>query len=257
MGRSRKLGSTYNVFLHCVEIAESEGDQYWVDVFTQLSRNKPPKRFIFRENERLDGSGKLLFKKGNKYETLEVTTNAKDMYPLIINFLHIHGGLASELDNNHVNDSLQVEDCEITWQLLSKKRATREQLLMDYVNKLSQLYYLTQRELIQLKLLVDYGLSTKRFNKDNIIMKDYAINQIMGLYFNSTERCFTIDPTLKAKKTTRANKFDPLADPFGTPKSALYEERWTHFIDLYGRQLLVPPQLCVPKLVLLLKPIAR
>lgn len=205
-------------------------DKFWVEKLRKASYGQFPRYFYFND-------GFLSFKKANVSQFLELKEDSNESANRCVNFMRDHGGIYSKKDELELmkkkeQESINSEPIEKTW--LNSNKSIRESLLSYYLTDIKERMDLSNKERSQLSKIINYGIFTKHFGNNNIIVKDNRIYQITGLLWNENTRKFYIDPSLKpiASRVYSRNKnvnndYDS-ADKDMIPQ---FNVRWKKLVD--------------------------
>ncbi|AYV86150.1 MAG: hypothetical protein Solumvirus1_25 [Solumvirus sp.] len=190
--------SMNSIFAECADLIE---DQYWVSIFESAACGKFPKKFTCKNNQ-------LIFKKGTKTEILKIPESSEDALPELLDFFRRNGDMMSAADEKLVIDernetSKMCNHDEIWSSWKNLKKSTKSQLLDNYITSLDKQLFLNKFEEAQLKEVIILGIANKSFDNDSIILKDMAIDKIIGLYYDPITRKFSINSTKKSKAASK------------------------------------------------------
>lgn len=186
-------------------------DPYWSEQMRKASLGRFPRYFSFSDRT-------MIYKKGTKYSTKEISANPYEAACAYITFVRYHGSIFSETDNrNSTEERAKVSlllntEGNMSWEKIKKK--ARQCMLFEYISKLKTEMVLTDSEFSQLKQTIFLGIITKKFGKDNINIEEKAITRIDGLRWNRKLRYFYTDHVLTPshrKSTSRAHAASSLA----------------------------------------------
>lgn len=184
------------IFADCALIIQ---DQFWIDKFNMMSYGKFPNKFSYRSNI-------LSYKKGNRYNTIQVSENPYEAICACMEFLKINGGIFSQMDEQtalelqYTRQSNRIVEKEpIIWSKLNKKMQMI--FISFYVLEMKEKMGLNKDELEQLRQTINLGIYNKLLVETNIILSNEQIVTINDLFFDSEERLFFLNPNLKASIT--------------------------------------------------------
>jgi len=201
-------------------------DPFWIDVFTQASYGKMPKKFSFSEMT-------LCYNKGQKtgaralYQTPESAQQA-------IQFFRAYGAIYSPIDQQTAlfqHQTSQVTSQPLTWATANRK--TKISLISNYVDEVKTAMQLSNAERDQLAETIHLGIGSKVFNRDNIGVQFHKIVVIQPLYWDPQLRMFYPDPNCKPlrsnSRSTSKNKASANAKSRGHVPT--FRSSWNKFLD--------------------------
>lgn len=207
-------------------------DPYWVERINLAACGKFSRGFMYRD-------GKIIHKKGNKYNSIVLGENAYETVHAFISFMRTYGNIRSPTDEQNEEEAHQrrlkeaAEQNPITWKDANKK--LQESMICNYITTMKDVMKLSKSEAEQLRSIVKYGINNKYFTKENITLKENRIYTIDGLLWNAENRSFFISPTVVPKVTRRSSKkCEEYADIFEcTQKDMIpqFRNRWNKYID--------------------------
>ena len=212
------------IFSECAEVNK---DPYWIERFNEAAVGKFPKKFSFKD-------GVLSFKKGTKYITMEVPVNPYLASEMCIDFFRNNGGLFSDMDKQtslEIRCSSDSEITDLTWTDSNKK--TQECMISYYIMDKKPEMSLTPEEVKQLRQTIYFGVSNKYFDKNNIIIEKNRIIEIRGLFWNSSERIFYIDPQLVPTTTRSYSRKKDLSQTETHQKDMIpqFYSKWKKYLE--------------------------
>jgi hypothetical protein len=215
------------IFATCANVTT---DPFWAERFTAASVGTFPKGFSFNDDV-------LLYRKGARSHTLEVSKNGHEAAPACMEFFRAYGGIFSPLDQANsielqfAQAQAAANQDELTWATANKK--VQECMINNYLSTMMQVMSLTVKETGQLRQTVKLGISHKYFGKDNIVVAQNRIQSVQGLLWNPTLREFYINPELKPNMTrSYARKKDGPAAVEGTQKDTVpqFTIKWDKYL---------------------------
>jgi len=181
----------HKIFADCAEVID---DPYWITKFNNISIGKFPPKFSYND-------GVLTYRKGTKYQTLNVSENAYEASHACIEFFQTNGSIFSSTDEQNASDQQRKRAEEtsnkepLTWATATKK--DHECLISYYTMGMQKLMELTELEVEQLRQTLRLGISNKFFGKHNITVENNRIQAVNGILWNPESRKFYIDKDLK------------------------------------------------------------
>ena len=202
--------------------SEMETDAYWITQFKTAAEGKFPKYFTY--------NGKILtHKNGNKCNSIELQSKDEDSLKLCKEFVKLHGGLFSALDELN-SERYSIPEDEITWS--GSKAKMKKNLVNKFIEDLTVKMNLDDDQVNQLTQTISVGISCGVFDKKNIITKDRRILEIKDLYFE--DNLFKFKEPKNMKKTPQIKVIDTDITPDMIPK----------FSKIWGKKLesIIPKQ---------------
>lgn len=203
------------------EAANVSLDPEWKELLKNAQDGVFPTRFSYNDNDCA-----LSYKVGQNITRQYVRSiNPVEVATIFQSFLRENGGIYSEIDQRNIQlQNLNTEDnpARNSWTQMKKK--FQPIAMGKFISVEAGLRKLSLSEKNQLTNIVDVGITLGYFSKDNIIVQDFDVVGINGLFYNETIRKYEIDPTLKPKpkRATAARKTS-------TKKPVTYGEKWTYF----------------------------
>lgn len=229
--RSRKTKAVkqviHPIFVACANVTN---DAFWAERFTAASVGTFPKGFSFNDDV-------LLYRKGARSHTLEVSKNVHEASPACMEFFRAHGGIFSPMDqaNSYELQFAQAQAAatqeELTWATANKK--IQECMINNYLSTMATVMSLSLQEVCQLRQTVKIGISHKYFGKENIVVVNNQIHAVQGLLWNPTLREFYINPELKPTVTrSYSRKKDGPAAVESTQKDTVpqFTVKWDKYL---------------------------
>ncbi len=178
----------YPIFL---DYASGTTDPFWIKKFNVWANGKLPKYFNLIDDT-------LIYKKGNDQYTLTLT-NVDEC----ISFFRNHGGLFSK--KNEIEESSEsttplesYERIDIVWSKSNKKM--QELLIKEYILTLAKSMNLSSKEHSLLLQTVRLSITSKNFNKNNIVLSNNKIVEIKGLMWDKESKVFKLETTTRQIK---------------------------------------------------------
>jgi hypothetical protein len=186
------------IFAECAQLTN---DPFWADKLNKAAFGKLPVKFTYRD-------GSLCFRKGAKSISVEVPYAPELAVQVCVDFFRVHGKLFSEKDSEQYQSVYQNKDSlveeELTWG--GSNKGVRSNLLSYFFEAMRVKYFLPDSVMVQLRQVVNTGISGKYFGKDNIHISHSRIVRIDGLVWDQTQQLFTIDPALSPASTKTTTK---------------------------------------------------
>lgn len=227
-GKKKVKEVVYPIFAYYATLVS---DPFWVDIFTQASYGKMPKKFSFNEMT-------LCYNKGQKqgaralYQTPESAQHA-------IQFFKTYGAIYSPIDQQTA--LFQHQTCQVTLEPLTwanTNRKTKISLISNYVTEIATTMQLSTKETEQLAETIHLGIGSKIFNRDNIGIQLHKIVVIQGLCWDGQTRLFYPDPNLKPLRSNSRSTNKSKSKTSNTMKNKglvpMFRTNWTKFL---GEQL--------------------
>ena len=225
----------YKIFDDCAVVTE---DKFWAEKFNNAAIGKFPPKFSFND-------GLLIFKKGAKCLTLEVSNNPYEASNACIQFFHTNGGIFSELDERN-SAELQYERTRealnqepLTWGNANKK--VQENILCYYIENMKNLMKLEKSEAEELRQVIQLGIVSKHFGKHNINIENNRIHSITGLLWNAEARTFYIDPNIKpvTSRTYERKANNQINEPSEKDTIPQFGSEWDKYLDIINKKILI------------------
>lgn len=220
-------------------------DAYWIKRFNIWSTGKLPKCFAVIDDV-------VIYKKSGKgHEVMEWkrTGNLLDDTMSCIEFFKTHGGLFSKKDEMEaiaIEESmtpssdpcpvLETEDSNLpkNWAQYDKKM--QELLIKNYIQQIGDQMKFNQKDRQLLLQTIRLAVVAKNFNKNNIVIKDKKIVDIVGLQWDEN-KIFRINlPTSRCVK-----KSEPSIDSeTDYPKDMVtqYHQKFEKYHDMVDKKYL-------------------
>ena len=231
-GKGKRKAKTviYPIFTYYANLVS---DPFWVDIFTQASYGKMPKKFSFSEMT-------LCYNKGQK-QGARALYQTPESAQLAIQFFRTFGTIYSPIDQQTAlfqHQTCQVEAQPLTW--ASANRKTKTSLISNYVDEVHQTMQLSEDEAKQLAETIHLGIGAKIFNRDNIGVYQYKIMVIQGLIWDPQVRIFYPDSNLKPLRSNSRSSTKSKAQTSSKSKGIpTFRTSWNKFLgeQVYGKQL--------------------
>jgi hypothetical protein len=200
--KGKKTGKTeiiHQIFADAVKYAL--GDIFWKNILTNASKGIFPKLYKYYNNILIfkQRSGKNLYKEICQDDAQLCFDNVKSFM--------MFNGMFSMRDTierkSDMSEETEENTEELKWKSIKSKKLKRL-LLSKYVIYLTSRYNLCQKEKVNLDILLSTANATGLINKNNVIMDNNKIIDILILCYDSTNRNFFIDPSAKLEKITKA-----------------------------------------------------
>lgn len=225
---TKEKAAIHPIFLECVQFTN---DPFWRDKFILASNNKLPKGFNY-------SNGILSYQKTTTIFSIVLPQNPIETANVFIDFLRSKGNIYSVKDQEYsalIYNTTAYELPPITWK--DSKSALKECLLIKYISTMRDNMNLTTDEVKDLNYVIRSNISSKIFNKDNIIISGNCIHSITGLLYNPDTHRFYVDPSIKNVKVPRKVKEDKDCkdgDKQKVEKDTIpkYEKNWDKYTSL-------------------------
>jgi hypothetical protein len=223
------------------EFAVHTSDTYWHKKFNVLANGKIPKYFtVYGDTIAYSKSGKMV-------EWQRTSDNAEDT-KTCIEFFKNYGGLFSKRDETEfIEQSMTPSDSYVeicsedppiikTWTQYDKK--SQELLIKNYTQDLGDQMNLTKSERLLLLQTLRLDIADKRFNKNNIVLNNNKIVDIIGLQ-SDKNKVFRITES----STRNVKKVEPKvsnSSDFDYPKDMVvnYQQRFEKYYELMNKKCL-------------------
>lgn len=219
-----------NVFVECAKTIE---DPFWIEKFNLASIGKFPANFYFNDNT-------LTYRKGAKNNRLALSPNSREAALEVIKFFQVNKSIFSPTDeqialNSQFNRSNANLDPEtLTWETASKK--IKECLISYFVVDMMTMMKLSNEQGNQLKQIINVGIFSNVFDKNNITLNNNRIFSIGGLFYDPENKVFYIDPNLEpSKNRTYSKKSTTNALPKDTIPQ--FNSKWDKLVKKYVDQM--------------------
>lgn len=216
------------------ECATLTTDPFWVSIFTQAAIGKFPRGFSYKENI-------LTYKRGVKTSSIEVPPEAHLAKDTCIMFFGKMAGILSESDQERTRqeydrrmlEKVALKSC--AWTDIKKKKI-RDLLIGTFVQDISRIFELTDKEEDQLSTIVSIGFLLGYFQGKNVAFENGRITAIHGLMYDPNNRIFYLDSSLvpKVTKSSKSKKTDEEG------KNLSFLNLWTKFLESLEKKMEVP-----------------
>ena len=172
----------YPICLECVIYAET---QFWKQVFEDLVYGiTPTGTYLF--NNML-----VCKQKGKEFAVpLDTHTDPKELYDVVYSKLSSVLKLSTSTEKKKILDDTlcraQIESKHENWTSI-KKKSIKDMLIIEYLLSNKREYNLTDKQIKELKTIIDMGLIFKTIDSKDILYKDGIIENIRGIGFNNKE----------------------------------------------------------------------
>lgn len=223
-GKRKPKDIIYPIFAYYANLVS---DPFWVDIFTQSSYGKLPKKFSFSEMT-------LSYNKGVK-RGARALYQTPESAQLAIQFFRTYGAIYSPIDQQTA--LFQHQTCQVTSQPLtwaSANRKTKTSLISNYVDEIRDAMQLSSKETEQLAETIHLGIGSKVFGRDNIGVQQHKIVVIQGLCWDAQFRMFYPDPNLKPQRSTSRTTTKSKAPSANVKNKGLvptFRTNWSKFLD--------------------------
>ena len=178
-------------------------DPFWKATFVNASYGEFHRGFKFDKN-----NNKLIYKFKNKIWECDISGQSVINSILMIQkFMGERGNIMSasdiELRKRYINQ-LRINNTEDVINFWGKIKSDNHKqiLLCKFVESIAEYHNLCEVEIDQLSEILRLGVAIKKFDLNNIEMKDGLIVKINGL-IRLPNGCFDIDPNLVVKKVAK------------------------------------------------------
>ena len=186
-----------------IEMAKYTTDLYWQDKMLMGAKGKFPKKVSYR-------NGEIRFRKNSSMATEKLSRDPGEASMTVIQFIRKFTGLSSDLDKKenlrHLTSTagkyLPFNEC--AWKDIKGKGAKAD-ILNRYAREIAAVMKLTELQRCQLIKTIQCGLFCGRLSNDHVIMDCGKIRQVTGLYYDTEQVVFRLDPKLAPFKPA---KFD-------------------------------------------------
>lgn len=202
------------------KLAEFTDDSVWIQAMNNASKCIFPSGISFQNNE-------LHYKKGNRNQTLYLSTPNERLFAEVKTFFNLWGGISSDRDKLQQNQN-QIKEQQQMYQRWGqiKKKNIKNDLIIKYIYKLVQTLKLNEAEKRQLESVINGGFLSKTIKSNDIVMLNGEIDNIRNLHYNSTTRRFF---TEEGRKKVTIKK-EPKA------KTNRYYQDWKNYITILYSQ---------------------
>lgn len=241
----------YPLFSECAALTT---DPFWISIFNNAAKGTFPRGFTYyqdRKDQREEslsgisdvpsGSQILTYKRGVKTFSTDVPSNPADAIVVCISFFARTAGIMSESDQERTKreyDQRMLEQTSIrtcTWADIKKKKI-RDILIGTFVQKIGQVFELTDKESDQLSTMISIGFLLGYFQSKNVVFDQGRIKAIVGLLFDPETRVFFLDSSLspkitKTSKTSKTGKHEGEEGEHAPRDSVSFISLWSKFLD--------------------------
>jgi hypothetical protein len=201
------------LFTELEQAAYQAPSEFWKKELIQAAGGKFPENFSYSD-------GTLFYNDGNRSSAVPLSGNAKEAASQFVNFCQKHGyDEASETISFVVRAK---ESAGNSWASI-RKSIHRLKMMDSFVKNTASRYSLSKSETQQLRNTITMGLRTRKINKDNIVVKNYAVVEIKGLGFDSQLRKFTVS----SEYVPAIKKAKPKPQP---PPALNYSQEWLTYL---------------------------
>lgn len=224
----------HRIFSDCAGVIE---DPFWIEKLNQAAFGKFPAKFSFND-------GTLLFRKGTRCYSLEVSNNPYESAHQILEFIRTHGGIFSPTDKQY---SIELDLArqmaartreKLTWGDASKKM--QECLLSYFIMSMKTVMTLSDYEVEYLRQTIRLAISNKFFGKHNIKVEENRIQSIEGLLWNGENRTFYLHPDLKPvapRSSSQVKDGPPVIDPSQKDMVPQFGIKWQKYIEELDKKI--------------------
>ena len=218
------------IFVECAKVTE---DPVWVEKFNLAAIGKFPTNFYYHDNT-------LTYKKGAKNTKIILSSNIRDAALSFINFLRVNKSIFSPLDEqstlnlefDRINSAPNTE--VLTWELVTKK--IKECLISHFIIDMTRMMNLLPDQSNQLRKIIQTGIFSNLFDKNNIMLKNDRIFSIGGLLYDPENKIFYIDPSL-VPSTNRSYPKKKVVNNMPKDTIPQFNAKWDRYINKYVEQI--------------------
>lgn len=196
----------YPFFLECGKYTY---DEYWLGVFRDCSNNRFPKHMLYNSKERLIRVRVTSGVSKTKNEVFHLPEEVPEAFKMMMFIFRKKLGLLSSRDLQDQTEEMERQkkknlvDMDCPWSKL-KPRVVKDELIMVYVEDLTNKYRLRDRESKSLLSTIQLGFQNKQIASDHVDYRNRRIQNINGLEFNEETREFVItNPPASTSKTDK------------------------------------------------------
>jgi len=177
------------------EASEYSDCPMWKGIFKQAAMG------IFRKDFKFNGDT-LLYSSKKKLNSIVLNiSDPRILYKEMKTFIQKNAGIFSEKDlEEHKNIVLNENIKDITSWSQIKKMSDKIKFINDFVNKISQNLKLSPIYKDKLNDIINIGIISKYFDRDNIIIKNGEIDSILGLKYEGFNK-YKIDVDIINRKS--------------------------------------------------------
>ena len=218
------------IFVECAKVTE---DPFWVEKFNLAAIGKFPTNFYYHDNT-------LTYKKGAKTNKVILSSNIRDAALSFMNFLRVNKSIFSPLDEqstlnqefDRINSSLNTEI--LTWEIATKK--IKECLISHFIIDMTRMMNLLPDQSNQLRQIIQTGIFSNLFDKNNIILKNDRIFSIGSLLYDPQNKIFYIDSNL-VPSTNRSYPKKKATNNMPKDTIPQFNIKWDKYINKYVEQI--------------------
>ncbi len=173
-----------------LDYADTIDDPFWVAKLRNIATGKLMSKFSYKD-------GVLYYKKSNKNTSVVLPSTNYEAAITCIDFFKSNAGIFSPLDKEKIRleDSIIIDVQDVTWSKATKK--IKECLISYYIQNIKEVMDLTDKQMEQLRKIINLGLITKVVNSTNINIEQNRIVSILPILFNDETSEFYLDPRIK------------------------------------------------------------
>lgn len=220
------------IFVECAKVTE---DPFWVEKFNLAAIGKFPTNFYYHDNV-------LTYRKGAKNNKVILSSNIREAAHAFINFFRVNKSIFSPLDeqstldiqqSNRVNSSSANVEI-LTWEVATKK--LKECLISYFIVDMTTMMNLTSDQGNQLRQIIQVGIFSNLFDKNNITLNNSRIFSIGGLLYDPQNKAFYIDPNL-VPSTNRSYPKKKVVNKMPKDTIPQFNIKWEKYINKYVDQI--------------------
>ncbi len=212
--RVRASAKTTNDIIHpiFVEFCKLTNDPYWVEVFTNASKNLFPRGFSYHD-------GFLQYKIRSKIDTLPLQSlDITSVY----DFMMKRGVISQtdistrkQIENDTVDDISKINN----WTSI-KSDKLKNNLISTYVAGIASHYNLNEEQIAILESKIKTALGAGYINTNNIVIKDGTIVEILCLNRDKENGTFIIEYNSCVSPSKSYNRKTPLSSLYSSLSSS-------------------------------------
>ena len=198
----------YPIFEECKKYTL---DSYWKDILSDCSINR------FPMGARYDPKRNTLTIKTKSHSSVHaLPTEPVELYTVLVKIFREELGLKSDREVALQRDKLEriIEARnnakEGEWKKI-KTKLIRDEILMEFTEKLCKEYKLSGTETRKLHSLISLGFQFKSLISDDVVYEDGQITEIRGLEFDEKKKKFFLSsPPIIPNKSDRSTNKDKM-----------------------------------------------
>ena len=207
----------YPIFEECKQYTL---DSYWREIFSNCAHNKfqkgiyydPKKNFIhILENSHINESVSLPSEPTDVFQT---------MMFIFKNKLGLISPYEISIKDKKINEVFSIRQKNIKWKTVKQKNI-RDQMLLQYITKLSSKHNLTAEQRKKLISQIHLGFHFRHITNDDVIDEDGEIQEIKNVEFDSSSKNFVFkkiggvsSKSKSEKNSSRRKTISPFFEKF-------------------------------------------